>query len=100
PSSALDELVIGCDAAVGVQDEDLQAGACYLAAVGRDHLPVEFDHVAEAVRVIPRPERVFPGCDEFVASAGHPGLALLVPAARQVPRGTGQLAVGEVNTAV
>jgi DNA-binding PadR family transcriptional regulator len=89
-SSALDELVIGLDAAVLVQDEDLQAGACHLAAVGRDHLPVECDHVAEAVRVVPRPERVPPGCDEFVVGAGHPDLEFLVPAGLENKRGKAQ----------
>ena len=76
---ALDELIVGFDAAVLVEDEDLQAGACYLAAAGGDHFPVEFDNVVEAVCVVTRLEGELPGRDEFLIGAGHPHFEFVVP---------------------
>src|SRR5215831_10719078 len=78
--SALDELVVGLDAAVLVQDEDLQAGAGHVAATGGDHFPVEFDDVVEAACVVPRHEGERPRRDEFLVGAGHPRFECVVPA--------------------
>ena len=74
--SALDELIVGLDAAILVEDEDLQAGACHCAAVGGNHLPGELDNVAKTVCVISRLEAEFPGGDELLVGDGK-GVGLL-----------------------
>src|SRR6266571_6038135 len=45
-----------------------------------DHVPVEFDDVAEAVGVVPRPEGEPAWCDEFLVGAGCPHFECVVPA--------------------
>src|SRR5215475_8525647 len=78
--SALDELIVGLDAAILVEDEDLQAGSYRCAAVGGNHLPSEFDDVAKTVCVVPRLEGELPWGDEFLMGAGHPHFKFVVPA--------------------
>src|SRR5260370_35425536 len=70
--SALNELIVGHDAALLVEDEDLQADACHFTAAGRDHFPVEFDDIAEAVGVVPKLERESPRRGEFLRARGYP----------------------------
>src|SRR5262249_37125578 len=90
--SALDELVVGLDAAVLVEDEAPQAGACHAAAAGRNHVPVELDHVVEAVGVVPRLEDELPRRDELLVGAGHPDFEFVVPAGFE--RGGGEAQPG------
>src|SRR5215468_12118073 len=78
--SGLDELIVGLDAAILVEDEDLQAGACRCAAVGGNHLPGEFDDVAKTVCVVLRLEGEVPWGDEFLVGAGDPHFEFVVPA--------------------
>src|SRR5262249_2297413 len=93
-ASALDELVVAGDAAVLVEDEDLQAGARRLAAAGGDHVPVELDDVAEAVCVAPRLEGELSGCAELLVGAGHLHLERIVPAGFEDGGGEAQLRRG------
>lgn len=51
--SALDELIVGFDAAVLADHQDLQAGACHRAAADGNHFPVEFDNVVKTICVVP-----------------------------------------------
>src|SRR5262249_6667442 len=85
--SALDELIVGLDAAILVEDENLQAGACRCAAVGGNHLPGELDDVAETVCVLSRLEGEVSRGDELLVSAGHPHFELVVPAGFEDGRG-------------
>jgi hypothetical protein len=78
--SALDELIVGLDAVILVEDEDLRAGACRCAAVGGSDLPGEVDDVAKTASAVPRLEGEFPWGDEVLLGAGHPHVKFVVPA--------------------
>jgi hypothetical protein len=69
--SAFDELVVRLDAVVIVKNENLQTRARRLATADGEHIPGEFDDVAEAAGVVARLEGEFTGCDEFLVGTGR-----------------------------
>jgi hypothetical protein len=74
--SALDELIVAPDAAVGSEHQELESDSRHFAVLG-DHLPVELDDVGEPLDVVSSPEAELPESDELFVGARRSSILLV-----------------------